>query len=75
VRPRSSVAHVTTPTSSPSLLTARDVQAILRCSRAQAYGLLRYSIPVVKLGRSVRVRPEALDTWLAAREQPSGFAS
>ena len=84
MRPRNSDAHITTtrsathctePAAPTRLLTARDVQAQLRCSRAQAYGFLRHSIPVVRLGRSLRVRQAALDSWLRDQELPSGSAS
>lgn len=67
--------HRTEPTSPETLLNAREVQAVLRCSRAQCYGFLRYSIPVVKLGRSVRVRQAALDSWLRDRETVAGPSS
>jgi predicted DNA-binding transcriptional regulator AlpA len=68
-------AHRTEPTSPETLLNAREVQAVLRCSRAQCYGFLRYSIPIVKLGRSVRVRQAALDSWLRERETVAGPSS
>jgi hypothetical protein len=57
------------------LLTVPDVQARLRCSRAQAYSLVQTSIPVVRLGRSIRVRPETLDGWLREQEQTAGTSA
>jgi predicted DNA-binding transcriptional regulator AlpA len=75
VRPRNSDADRSTTSSPETLLNAREVQSVLRCSRAQAYGFLRYSIPVVKLGRSVRVRQAALDSWLRDRETVAGPSS
>ncbi len=73
--PRNPDPNRTTPPSVASLLTADDVQSLLRCSRATAYQLMATSIPVVHLGRSLRVRPEAMATWLAAQESVAGEAT
>jgi excisionase family DNA binding protein len=51
------------------LLTVADVAATLRCSRNTAYQYIASgSIPCVRLGHSIRVRPEALRTWLVDQE-------
>jgi len=43
------------------LLTPRDVSAILRTSRSFTYRLLQIgAIPVVRLGKACRVRPQDL---------------
>ena len=59
-------------TSRPSmLLTARDVEAELQLGRTRTYELLRSGqIPVIRLGRAVRVSREWLEQWIA--EQTSG---
>jgi excisionase family DNA binding protein len=50
-----------------TLLTATDVARELNVSRSFAYQLLqRGTIPVVRLGRAVRVRPQDLDAFIEA---------
>lgn len=52
------------------LLTIRDLRARLACSKDLAYHLVASgSIPSVRLGTAIRVRPEALERWLLDREQ------
>lgn len=48
------------------LLTGKDVADILNISKAFAYRMMaKGEIPVVKLGRSVRVRPVDLQTFIS----------
>jgi excisionase family DNA binding protein len=56
-------------TSSPSLLTMKQVISQLHLSRATIYRLIaREQFPVLHFGRAVRVDPTALQHWLAQRE-------
>ena len=49
-----------------NLLTGEEIAKILHVSRAYAYQLMRLRIiPTVKIGRSVRVRPEDLEEFIA----------
>jgi excisionase family DNA binding protein len=49
----------------PSLLTGDEVAAILKVSRSFAYSMMRNGeIPVVRLGRSVRVEKNSLLTFI-----------
>jgi excisionase family DNA binding protein len=50
------------------LLTPAQVRAVLGLSKNVVYALLAGPIPTVRLGRSIRVRPEALERWLRERE-------
>jgi len=51
----------------PMLLTADDVARILNVSRSFAYKMMQDgSIPVVRLGRARRVRPEHLEAFIEA---------
>jgi excisionase family DNA binding protein len=51
------------------LLTVKQVQSRLSCSRDLAYSLIAGGdIPSLRLGTAIRVRPEALERWIAARE-------
>ena len=50
------------------LLTASDVARVLNCSQSLAYRFMQDgSIPAVRLGRAVRVRPQDLDEFIEAR--------
>ena len=47
-------------------LTIEEVARILKVSSSRAYELARTGrIPVVRLGRTVRVDPDQLSEWLA----------
>lgn len=47
------------------LLTGEEIAKILHVSRAYAYQLMRQRIiPTVKIGRSVRVRPQDLEAFI-----------
>ena len=49
------------------LLRIDDVAELLDVSRARAYELVREGLlPVVRLGRQVRVDPNKLEAWLDA---------
>lgn len=48
-----------------ALLRARDVANWLDISEWRVYDLVRQNlIPCVKMGRSIRFRPEAIERWL-----------
>lgn len=48
------------------LLTAQDVANQLQCSRSMAYTLMqRGDIKTIRLGRAVRVTPEALQEFIS----------
>ena len=52
------------------LLTADEVAAILRVTRAWVYSETRRgAMPHVRLGRYVRYRRDALETWVREIEQ------
>jgi len=54
----------------PLLLTIPEAARLLRVSRAQAYQLAaRGDLPVVRIGRSVRVRADRLERWLDERSR------
>lgn len=60
--PVASPPAVPTP---PLLLTVRDVEAELQLGRTRTYELLRSGvIPVVRVGRVLRVPREALRRWI-----------
>jgi excisionase family DNA binding protein len=49
-----------------NLMTGEEIAKILHVSRAYAYQLMRQKlIPTVKIGRSVRVRPEDLQQFIS----------
>jgi len=53
-----------------SLLTIKDVQEITQLGRTTIYELMRDGVlPYLKIGRSVRIRREALEAWLAETEE------
>lgn len=54
------------------LLTVREVAALLGLSRSKVYLMaLSGDLPVVRIGRSVRVSQDALASWLAQRSAQS----
>ena len=56
--------------SEPILLTVDEVQQLTKLGRTKVYGLIRDGqLPIVRIGRSVRIRREALERWLAALEE------
>jgi excisionase family DNA binding protein len=58
-----------------TLLTANDVARKLNISQSLAYRLMQVNlIPVVRLGRAVRVRPQDLDEFIKSRLSDSNGA-
>ena len=59
-----------------NLMTGEEIAKILHVSRAYAYQLMRQKlIPTVKIGRSVRVRPEDLERFIAANLRQNSLLS
>jgi excisionase family DNA binding protein len=47
------------------LLTGKDVAHLLKISSSQAYKIMRRGeLPAVHIGRSIRVKPEDLETFI-----------
>ena len=54
------------------LLTRQDLCGLLRCSLPTVKRLLkRGELPVIRVGRQVLVRQEAVERWLQAHETPA----
>lgn len=54
------------------LLTVEDVQNVTQLGRTKVYEMIRTGeLPVIRIGRSVRVRRETLERWLAELEEQS----
>lgn len=54
----------------PVLITVEEAARLLRISRGKAYSMAAAGeLPVVKMGRSVRVRRDRLDAWLDERSR------
>lgn len=52
-----------------TLMTIADVQQATQLGRTKIYELMRDGeLPFIKIGRSVRVRQEAFEQWLAEQE-------
>jgi excisionase family DNA binding protein len=59
---------VSVPNENPEILKVREVAASLRCGKNQAYELIRSgAIRSVRIGRAIRVTPEALEEFKAGR--------
>jgi excisionase family DNA binding protein len=59
------IGKATVASHRPMLLTVRDVEAELQLGRTRTYELIRSGqIPVIRLGRSVRIPREALRRWI-----------
>jgi excisionase family DNA binding protein len=57
------------PAMEPLLLTVKDAASCLRLSRARIYVLLqRQVIPIIRIGRSVRISSQALRQYVAELE-------
>ena len=51
------------------LLTVKDVQELTQLGRTTVYELIRTgTLPIVRFGRVIRIRREALEAWLAQKE-------
>lgn len=49
------------------LLSLSEVANIIGCGRSKVYSMIKpgpYQLPHVRIGRSVRVRPEELTKWI-----------
>ena len=56
------------------LLTGKDVAHLLKISSSQAYKIIRRGeLPAVHIGRSIRVRPEDLKTFIAENTRIGWF--
>ena len=56
----------------PLLLTVEQVAQVLNFSRSKVYELITDGgLPVLRFGRSVRVRVSALEVWLNLQEEKS----
>ena len=56
----------------PALLTGEDIARILQISRAHAYRLMRGAdLPVVRVGKMVRVRPQDFERFLEKHTRES----
>lgn len=54
----------------PQLLTIKDVMRITKLGRTKVYELIRDGeLPIVRLGRSIRIRRSALVAWIAEHEE------
>lgn len=52
------------------LLTVEEVQEATKLGRTKVYELIRLGeLPVVRIGRSVRIRRQALEKWLEVLEE------
>ncbi|HWS83036.1 MAG TPA: helix-turn-helix domain-containing protein [Ktedonobacteraceae bacterium] len=59
-----------TPSLLQPLLTIPAVAKMLHVSRPTVYALIdAEGLPIIKLGRSVRISPISLQKWLAQHEQ------
>jgi excisionase family DNA binding protein len=69
------VAQQSESTLQPLLLTIPQVAKKLGLSRAMVYVLInKEGLPVVRLGRAVRVSATSLEKWVQEREQSSSQA-
>ena len=55
--------------SSPGLLTIPQVAEYLGVCRAHVYKLINNGLPVIRLGRLVRIHMTSLQRWLADQEE------
>ena len=57
----------------PLLLTVEQVAQVLNFSRSKVYELITDGgLPVLRFGRSVRVRVSALEVWLNLQDEKAG---
>ncbi|SRR5579885_3668392 len=70
----SSPATGTAATPPPAVLTVREVAAELRCSKAHVHNIIAGKVhdlpplPVLRIGRRVLVRQDALSRWMTRIE-------
>ena len=56
------------------LLNSKDVAEVLRISSSKVYKLMRCGeLPAVHIGKSIRVKPEDLKTFIAENTTIGGF--
>jgi excisionase family DNA binding protein len=56
----------------PGLLKVEEAAKFLALGRSKTYELIaRGELPVVRIGRSVRVPRSALQAWIEAKSEPS----
>ena len=72
-RPHRTRSDLVTPHSLPALLTSGEVAALLRTTRRAVYAMVeRGQLPgVVRLGRRVLVRQDAMVEFLRQKSAPS----
>ncbi len=59
----------------PLLLTVEQVAQVLNFSRSKVYELINVGeLPVLRFGKSVRVRVSALEVWLNIQEEKAGVS-
>ena len=59
----------------PLLLTVGQVAQVLNFSRTKVYELINVGeLPVLRFGKSVRVRVSALEVWLNIQEEKAGVS-
>jgi excisionase family DNA binding protein len=68
-----SVNHAATPSRIPALLNTAELAALLRTSKKAIYAMVeRGQLPgVVRIGRRLLVRQDALLDWLGQKSTPS----
>ena len=54
------------------LLNAEDLMKTLRIGRSKTYELMATELPVVRIGRSVRVPAEQLRAWIERQAAEDG---
>jgi excisionase family DNA binding protein len=60
----------------PLLLRAAEVAKLLGLGRSKVFAMLAVGeLPVIRIGRSVRVPRAALEDWIAERTQPASGRS
>ena len=59
----------------PLLLTVEQVAQVLNFSRSKVYELITVGdLPVLRFGKSVRVRVSSLEQWLNLQEEKAGYS-
>ena len=73
MRTRASTHQTGTPSHIPALLTPGEVATLLRTSKGAIYTMIeRFQLPgIVRIGRRVLIREDALVDWLGQKSTPS----
>ena len=54
----------------PILLTVPEVQSLTQLGRTKVYELIQTGqLPIIRIGRSVRIRRDALERWIDELEE------